>query len=244
MQRSKMASPYHFELLIAVIQGDVARMMQSWEKLGFHWPECTCRTAAMHGKFECLKRAHQSGAPLGDDASVCEFAASFGQLDCLEYAHEHGVPWGRTCMCAAQGGHLACLQFAHKHGAPLVLEEDTLYTSESELPLFEDTDSRTANTCAAAAFKGDLGCLKYAHEEGAPWDLRTCVFAAMNGHESCLRYAFLLGAPWPSATPEMVAWREQVRTKAALLWSRRACIGGLSHRGLTETRLYELVGAL
>jgi hypothetical protein len=46
-------------------------------------------------------------------------AAANGHLECLRYAHEHGAPWdGSTTYYAAHHGHLDCLRYAYFRGCP------------------------------------------------------------------------------------------------------------------------------
>jgi hypothetical protein len=73
--------------------------------------------AAWYGHLECLRYAHENGAPW--DERTTSDAARNGHLDCLRYAHEHGAPWDeRTTSYAARHGHLECLRYAYFRGCP------------------------------------------------------------------------------------------------------------------------------
>ena len=50
-------------------------------------------------------------------AGPCMRATRVTGSECLKFAHEHGAPWDKsTCARAARNGHLECLTYAHEHG--------------------------------------------------------------------------------------------------------------------------------
>jgi hypothetical protein len=126
------------------------------------WTLWTCCAAAVEGHVDCLKYAHQNGAPLTEN--TCLGAAIRGHLDCLKYAHENGVLiTQRDCDIAASNGHLDCLKYAHEHGGHL-----------------------STQICDTVASNGHLDCLKYAHEHGCDLTENTIVCAISN--VDCLDY--------------------------------------------------------
>jgi len=53
------------------------------------------------------------------ESSTCYAAAKNGQIQCLRYAHENGAPWDdRTCFETAFNDQLPCLIYAFLNGAP------------------------------------------------------------------------------------------------------------------------------
>ena len=183
----------------------------------------TIMFAAENGHLECLRYAHENGAPWS--SLTCMSAGKNGHLECLRYAHENGAPWDEwTCVNAAQNGHLECLRYAHEHGAPWgpqimyaggeVGVDGSLTTRNAaengHLECLHYAHENGApwdkHTCGNTAFYGHLACLKYAHENGAPWNEDTCKNAAHNGHFSCLKYAHENGAPWNEDTCTCAAY--------------------------------------
>ena len=79
------------------------------------WHPATTLLAAENGHLDCLKYAHENGAPWHPKAATA--AAVNGHLDCVAYAHENGAPWlPETTVLAPKG---ECRKYAFQHGAPL-----------------------------------------------------------------------------------------------------------------------------
>jgi hypothetical protein len=58
---------------------------------------------------------------------MCVYAVSWGHLDCLKYAHENGAPWDeRICAQASKNGHIDCLRYAFIRGAPWNTKPDEM----------------------------------------------------------------------------------------------------------------------
>ena len=56
---------------------------------GCPWDGWICRSAALEGRLECLKYAHEKGCPW--DETTCKYAAqNVRSPQCLKYAHENG----------------------------------------------------------------------------------------------------------------------------------------------------------
>lgn len=71
--------------------------------------------AAYHGLLPLLKIARECNCKWDDDTGICMAAAGAGHLDCLKYAHENGAPIiAATCEAAAENGHLECLKYAYE----------------------------------------------------------------------------------------------------------------------------------
>jgi hypothetical protein len=83
--------------------------------------------AALRGHLECLRYAHEHGAPWHERTT--EYAAMNGHLECLRYAHEHGAPWDeRTTAAAARNGHLECLRYSYFRGCPWIDHREARFT--------------------------------------------------------------------------------------------------------------------
>ena len=75
----------------------------------------TIDNAAMNGRLECLRYAHENGYHL-DRGSIL-WAASFGYLDCLKYMCEcdDPFPWNPSATYyAAKNGNIECLQYIYE----------------------------------------------------------------------------------------------------------------------------------
>ena len=78
----------------------------------------TCTYAALGGKIDCLRYAHQNGGPLDRYLVAC--AASGGSVDCLRYALDNGCVWDSSiCFYAARDGRSECLKYALENGCPV-----------------------------------------------------------------------------------------------------------------------------
>lgn len=67
--------------------------------MGCPWNESTCSTAALQGRLEFLKYAHENGCQWNQDTSTN--AALSLNLDCLKYVCENGCPYDISHMLAA-----------------------------------------------------------------------------------------------------------------------------------------------
>jgi hypothetical protein len=175
------------------------------------WSEYTCSKAAGAGRLDCLKYAHENGAPWKDS---CHEAAKAGQLDCLKYAHENGAHWNTYSVIdlAASKCHYECMKYIIESGEKM--PQDILRTIicgmyypgcvafKNKLACMKYAHKNgatfTRDITEAAARAGALDCLAYAHEHGCPWDERL-YFAALRRHSlDCIKYAHEHGCPWSS----------------------------------------------
>jgi hypothetical protein len=66
----------------------------------------------MSGSFECLKYAHENGAPWNMAADVCKMAV-IRSLECLSCLHEYGCQWDEAvCKEAVRGDRWECLRLS------------------------------------------------------------------------------------------------------------------------------------
>lgn len=96
---------------------------------GCPWDVQACNAFAARKLLDCLKFAHENGAPW--DATTTAAAARLylpntvasreerDALDCLRFLHESGCPWdNRTCLAATDTANCSCLEYAREHGCP------------------------------------------------------------------------------------------------------------------------------
>jgi hypothetical protein len=175
--------------------------------------------AASNGHLECLRYAHENGAPWREN--TCTWAAYGGNVECLRYAHENGATFNQTtCVIASAKGHLDCLRYAHEAGAPW--DQTTCIAAvchvchvHPDLLLYDG--SVGSDTCVWDGRHDSSGCLRYAHEAGAPWPttlrsivspILVCAVAATLVRERRRHYAAIrIGRAWR-------AWAERRRRRA------------------------------
>ena len=156
--------------------------------------------AAKHGHPDCLRYAHERGAPLVLKTSY--MAAGGGSLACLRYLHEQRCPWDdKTAATAAKRGHLDCLRYAYAQGCPQTVWVAYMAAKHGRLDclrfaLDKHPPARWPLVTCFAALGGHLGCLAYVHERGLPWNKNAATWAAQHGHLACLRYIHEQGGPW------------------------------------------------
>jgi hypothetical protein len=52
------------------------------------------------------------------------YAARYGHLECLRYAHENGAPWHKeTTYYVTQYGYLECLRYVYFRGCPWKIDD-------------------------------------------------------------------------------------------------------------------------
>jgi len=137
----------------------------------YKWGPDTCRAAVENNHIECLKYAHEHGAPW--DTECAAGAAASGHLHILKYLHAQGCPWSiQATNNAAYHNHLDCLIYLHENGCPW---------GES--------------TAANAAMQGHIKCLEYVCENNCPLGTLTMELTAEKGNFEMVLYLFNHGCP-------------------------------------------------
>lgn len=146
---------------------------------GDEWYYGTTLNAAIHGDdLECLKYAHEHGAPW--TRGVTHNLAD--SLQGLKYVHEHGCPWDddTTLRLGHENVPLECMRFCHDNGCPWH-PETIEYIIRGE--------------CVEK--------LRYAHSNGAPFKLSTGILllVARAGLLDILKYVH-------DNCRDLVSWEE------------------------------------
>ena len=125
---------------------------------------------------------------------MCVEACEECRPDTESYNHVRTITL--VALNAAIHGHLGCLRYARNQGAQC--DDDVIFR---------------------AAVYGHMECMKFAHAEGAPLDgkLTPRAFVVSDDNWDCFRYISLYLPSWPDIPPKMAAWRDRLRTTAAVI---------------------------
>lgn len=217
----------HVECLAAVLS-----QLEEDERPGDAELASLMTSAAHHARIDVMRYLWDEHRPPEWMQPVCAMAARARSLECLRFAHERGAPLdyehGTSLVAAAKGGSVECMRYAVEHGSATCCVSRRRLEAEGDRAFLY----MKPLICEAAADFGQIDCLRLAHELGLcdEWGI-TCVCAVLAGSLECLEYAASQGAPWDGPRPGSPYDGPEATCEHAALHGDRACLAFAASRG-------------